>query len=92
MTTQPLKLKYITRFAYGDALPTGERPAGSVPVFGSNGVFDNHAHANTRSPAIVVGRKGSYGKINWSDTACFASDTTYFVDSTTTEHNLRWLF
>ena len=32
------------------------------------------------SPAIIVGRKGSYGKVNWTDEACFASDTTFVVD------------
>ena len=40
----------------------------------------------------MVGRKGSYGKINWSDEAVFASDTTFFIDSKVTSHHLRWLY
>jgi len=92
MTWGRAKLKYVARFAYGDALPKDEDREGCVKVFGSNGVYDNYSQANTQAPAIIVGRKGSYGKVNWSDQPCFASDTTFFIDITTTHHHLRWLF
>ncbi len=48
--------------------------------------------ANTRGPCVIVGRKGSFGKVNYSDTPAFAIDTTYFVDKRYSENNLRWLF
>ncbi len=86
------KLKYVTRFTYGDSLPVDQRMSGDVPVYGSNGVYAFHSVANTKAPAIIVGRKGSYGKINWSSNPCFASDTTFFVDETTTQNNLRWVY
>jgi len=86
------KLKYVTRFAYGDALPAERELSGDVPVYGSNGPYAVHLIANTRGPALVVGRKGSYGKVNWSPTACFASDTTFYVDESVTQQNLRWLY
>ncbi|BBD56724.1 type I restriction-modification system S subunit [Planktothrix agardhii NIES-204] len=92
MNWRKIKLKYIARFAYGDALPKDEYREGFVKVFGSNGVYDKCSQANTQAPAIIVGRKGSYGKVNWSDESCFASDTTFFIDVTTTHHHLRWLF
>ena len=92
MTLARAKLKYVARFAYGDALPKDEDREGCVKVFGSNGVYDNYSQANTQAPAIIIGRKGSYGKVNWSDQPCFASDTTFFIDITTTHHHLRWLF
>ena len=41
---------------------------------------------------IVLGRKGSYGKVNWSANAVFASDTTFFADPNTTKQSLRWLY
>lgn len=86
------RLKYVTRFAYGEALPTDELQDGPIPVFGSNGPFANFSRANSGSPAIIVGRKGSYGKVNWTDEACFASDTTFVVDERTTSHHLRWIY
>jgi type I restriction enzyme, S subunit len=86
------KLKFVARFGYGDALPTDEVQDGPFRVFGSNGPYSAFSRSNTGAPAIVVGRKGSYGKVNWTPEHCFASDTTFFVDSSTTRHNLRWVY
>lgn len=87
-----VKLKYVARFAYGDALPTDEVHDGPFQVFGSNGPFTSFSRPNTGAPAIVVGRKGSYGKVNWSADPCYVSDTTFFVDESTTRNHLRWVF
>lgn len=92
MNWERAKLKYVTRFAYGDAFWADEIQDGPIQVFGSNGPYASISHANTRGPAIIVGRKGSYGKVNWSAGPCFASDTTFFIDSSTTQHHLRWVF
>lgn len=92
MSALHTRLKYVTRFAYGEALPTDEVQDGPIPVYGSNGRFASFSRANTGSPAIIVGRKGSYGKVNWTHEACFASDTTFVVDERTTSHHLRWLY
>jgi type I restriction enzyme S subunit len=80
------------RFAYGESLAAEDRNEGQVPVFGSNGIVGTHDHAITLSPAIVIGRKGSSGRITWSDSPCFPIDTTYFVDRSQTRENMRWLF
>lgn len=85
-------LKRRVRFAYGDSLASENRNDGDVPVFGSNGVVGAHDRAITRAPAIVIGRKGSSGRVVWSDAACFPIDTTYFVDQSQTRENMRWLF
>jgi type I restriction enzyme S subunit len=80
------------RFAYGESLPAENRNDGNVPVFGSNGVVGVHDHSITGAPSIIIGRKGSSGKISWSDVPCFPIDTTYFVDRSQTRENMRWLF
>jgi type I restriction enzyme, S subunit len=88
-----VRLKFICRLGYGDALPKDdEETDGDIPVFGSNGQYTTTATRNTKEPAIVVGRKGSYGKVNWASDGCFASDTTFFIDSRFTNSNLRWLY
>ena len=86
------KLKFVARLGYGDALPIDEPLDGSFRVFGSNGPFASSSRANTRAPAIIIGRKGSYGKVNWTAEPCFASDTTFFVDESTSRNHLRWLY
>ncbi|MCX6843459.1 MAG: restriction endonuclease subunit S [candidate division WOR-3 bacterium] len=85
------RLKHVARLAYGDSLPDAAREGSEVPVFGSNGEVGRHTVANTLAPALVIGRKGSYGKINYSDVPCFAIDTTYFVDRRTSSVDVRWL-
>ena len=84
--------KYIARLEYGDSLKAEDRVNDEVPVFGSNGVVGSHNLSNTLAPAIIVGRKGSFGKVNYSNVPVFAIDTTYFVDERTTSENLRWVY
>ena len=86
------KLKYVTRLDYGETLPRDEPQDGAFRVFGSNGPFASFSRANTRAPAIIIGRKGSYGKVNWTKEPCFASDTTFFIDESTSQNHLRWLY
>ena len=66
---------------YGKSLPAPERDGGQYTVFGSNGIVGRHSQAITNAPAIVVGRKGSFGEVHFSDIPCFPIDTTYYVDS-----------
>lgn len=92
MTTWPrAQVRYVTQFLYGDSLSADARVPGDVQVFGSNGVVGTHAKPNTSGPVIVIGRKGSFGKVNFSHEPVFAIDTTYFIDATATSQDLRWL-
>ena len=86
-------MKRFAQLAYGDALPTEARDGdGQIPVYGSNGIVGFHSSANTKSPAILIGRKGSYGALNWSTQSAFAIDTVYYIDKANCLENLRWLF
>jgi len=85
-------LRYITRLAYGNSLSADDRESGEIAVYGSNGQIGSHVQENTLAPVIVVGRKGSFGKVNFSKTSVFAIDTTYFIDQSQTKSHLRWLY
>jgi type I restriction enzyme S subunit len=54
-------------------------------------VVGHHDTAISRGPTIVVGRKGSFGEVNFSPSACWPIDTTYYIDESATEADLRWL-
>ena len=86
------RLKQVCRLAYGDALAAEVRKDGVVPVLGSNGRVGFHNAANTKAPCIVIGRKGSFGKVNYSERPVFAIDTTFFVDNRFSSAHIRWLF
>ena len=63
-----------------------------VPVYGSNGCVGFHSFPNTAGECLIIGRKGSFGKVHYSSDSVFTIDTTYFVDSRSTNANIRWLY
>ena len=86
------RFKQVSAIAYGDSLPNEGRRDGSLLVFGSNGPVGFHDSANTSAPCVVIGRKGSFGKVNYSDRPIFAIDTTFFIDNRLSSANLRWIY
>ena len=86
------RLKQIARLTYGDALPRTGHTEGTVPVFGSNGRVGWHSNSNTTAPCIVVGRKGSFGKINFCNEPAFVIDTAFFIDHRISKTDMRWLY
>ena len=86
------QLKRLCTFEYGDSLSGDSRMDGHVDVYGSNGPIGSHNDTNTLGPCLVIGRKGSFGKVNYSCSAVFAIDTTFFVDCRHTDAQLRWLY
>ncbi len=66
---------------YGKALKASDRRNGPVAVFGSGGHIGWHDAALANGPGIVVGRKGSFGSVYWSDDDFYPIDTTYYVKS-----------
>ena len=86
------RLHRICQLAYGDSLPADSRQTGDFPVLGSNGAVGYHKETNTLAPVIVIGRKGSHGKVNFNNGPIFAIDTTFFIDRRSTDAELRWLY
>lgn len=86
------RLKHLARLEYGDALAADQRVDGKFPVFGSNGKVGLHNQANTKAPVIVVGRKGSFGKISWSDEPGFCIDTAYYIDQRSASGDMRFIY
>lgn len=91
MTASSVCLGEICEFKYGKSLSATVRKGGSFDVFGSNGIVGHHDEAISQGPTIIVGRKGSLGELNYSAKSCWPIDTTYYVDQTCTETDLRWL-
>ena len=89
---QRKQLKRRVVFSYGESLSAENRHKGKITVFGSNGQIGTHNQFITKGESIIIGRKGSSGKITWSNNKCFPIDTTFYVDKTTTHENLRWVY
>lgn len=84
------ELRQILSFEYGAALPAEIRSGYGYPVFGSNGEVGRHSDTLVDGPGIVVGRKGSVGKVCWTDKSFWPIDTTYWVNCAA--NNRRWVY
>jgi type I restriction enzyme S subunit len=70
----------VIELAYGKSLPKNKRTdGGNIPVYGSNGIAGWHDESLLDGPAVIVGRKGSAGAVQFVDGPCYPIDTTYFV-------------
>jgi type I restriction enzyme, S subunit len=87
-----VQLRRIARLGYGSSLSEAVREEGDVPVYGSNGQVGTHTESNTSGPVLIIGRKGSFGKVRYCEWPVFAIDTTFYVDQRLSSSNLRWLF
>ncbi|MET1256391.1 restriction endonuclease subunit S [Aliikangiella maris] len=85
------KLGDVIELAYGKSLPSKSRSGSGFPVFGSNGEVGIHKEKLVSGPFIIVGRKGSYGEVTWSNQSGWPIDTTYYVIPKT-EANLRFVY
>lgn len=90
----PLKpIKEFVKIKYGKALPANLRDFdGRVPVFGSNGIIGFHAISITKTPTIIIGRKGSVGEVNYSEVPCWPIDTSFYIDEYQKEIDPKWLY
>ena len=91
MKWEKVKLGDICEFAYGKSLPSKARSGNGYPVYGSNGEVGLHDKALTQSETIIIGRKGSFGEINYCPGPCSPIDTTYYITKENTDAHIPWL-
>ena len=83
----------ILSLEYGKSLKKSDRNEGDYPVFGSNGIDGYHNKYLVKAPLIVIGRKGSAGKVNYYEQNGFPIDTTFYIKLKKSNLvNLRYLF
>src|SRR5262249_42242498 len=92
MTWPTIELGTLLNLEYGRALRKDDRNSyGNIPVAGSNRVNGYLRESLVKGPGIVVGRKGSAGRVTWFDGDFWPIDTAYFVQPKI-ECDLRWVF
>ncbi|MDP3723964.1 MAG: restriction endonuclease subunit S [Candidatus Omnitrophota bacterium] len=72
-------------------MPEALRTGVGFPVFGSNGVVGRHSRYLIEGSGIVVGRKGSVGRVCWSPEPFWPIDTAYYVVPKDGA-SLRWIY
>jgi len=71
----------VIELHYGKGLKTEERSGSGYPVVGSSGIVDYHMEFLVEGPGIVIGRKGTLGKVIYLWDNFYPIDTTYYVKS-----------
>lgn len=74
-------IKHIIKIEYGKSLPESKRLPGKYNVYGSNGIIGNNSSFLFNKKSIIIGRKGSAGKLHYVDKPFFPIDTTYFISN-----------
>ena len=76
-----MKLGDVLPFKYGRNLPESKRTqTGEYDVVTSAGVAGSHCEALTTVPSVVVGRKGTIGKLTYCGAPVWPTDTAFFVE------------
>ncbi len=76
---QHLKLGELITLNYGKALKAEDRKPGNVPVFSSAGQTGTHDQCLVNSEGIIIGRKGTVGKVYYSAEPFCCIDTAYYI-------------
>ena len=71
----------IINLNYGKALKEKDRSGTGFPVVGSSGIVGYHKNFFVEGPGIVIGRKGTLGKVSLIDNHFYPIDTTYYITS-----------
>lgn len=76
-----VSLVEIVHFQRGHDIVGSQFVKGEYPVVSSGGVIGFHNEFTTKSPGVVVGRKGTVGKVHYMDTDFWAHDTSLYSTS-----------
>lgn len=87
-----LKIKDFCEFKYGKNLPEKKRISGQYPVYGSSNLAGTHNEFLVEGPGIIIGRKGTVGRVQFSKDNFFPIDTTYYVAEDKTQVDLKFLY
>lgn len=85
-------LKDVVKINYGKALKSSDRKQGIVPVFSSGGITGFHNQAHVKEKGIIIGRKGTIGKVYISNHPFCCIDTAYYITSNPDVYDFYFLY
>jgi len=86
------KLGEVITLNYGKSLPAKKRNGGDIPVYSSAGLTGWHNKALVDSKGLIIGRKGTIGKVYKSEIPFYAIDTSYYVLPNNDVYDFDFLF
>ena len=74
-----LKLGDVLMFQRGFDITKAEQTLGDVPIISSSGTSSFHNVWKKEAPGVVIGRKGTLGKVHYTDINYWPHDTTLWI-------------
>jgi len=76
-TWDVVRLGDFVKVRYGKARPCGE---GVIPAIGSGGIYAWVSESLVDFATLIIGRKGTAGRVWLQETPCWPSDTTFYLE------------
>ena len=78
---------------YGKPVKDKDSTDGKVPVYGTNGqIGTSHLPAQCKHPSFILGRKGAYRGVHYSDCPFSVIDTAFYAEPLTDRIDLKWAY
>ena len=74
-----MKIQDILVLKRGYDLPESKRIKGKYLVYSSNGISGCHNEYKIKGPAVITGRSGSLGNVQYTENNCWPLNTTLYV-------------
>ncbi|MFI7959338.1 restriction endonuclease subunit S [Acinetobacter baumannii] len=81
-------LEHLVDLKYGKALKQEDRSGSGYPVVASSGIVGFHKDYLVEGPGIVIGRKGTLGKVYFMEDSFYPIDTSYFIKTKIPRSNM----
>lgn len=81
-------LDQLIDLKYGKALKQEDRSGSGYPVVASSGIVGYHKEYLIDGPGIVIGRKGTLGKVYFMEEHFYPIDTSYYIQTKVPQSNL----
>ena len=74
-----IQIRNVASLQRGHDITENELCAGPYPVISSSGIVGYHCQYTSNGPNVVVGRKGTIGKVHYFENSFWAHDTSLYV-------------
>ena len=87
------KMGDLFTLEYGKPVEDKDSKDGVVPVFGTNGqIGTSHLPPLCGHPSVILGRKGAYRGVHFSNSPFSVIDTAFYVEPISSVIDIKWLY
>jgi type I restriction enzyme S subunit len=92
MSWEPCKIGDLLAFEYGRGLRDYQYSNRPYPVFGTNGQVGTSDHFLYDKPSLIIGRKGAYRGVHYSNSPFYVIDTAFYSIPKNVRTDIKYLY